>query len=480
MNAKAIKYMRLPLALLSSLHLGIFPCQSQTVSPTVDTSYHKSYENFPNPERGFFTPSNPTTTNQPLKLEDLQKVRANNRSLVRRTYLLAEFRTKPLSSAFLQMVSNDFQVARQAGVKLIIKFTYNWIGGGADAPRDTILYHLEQLQPVLANNSDVIAYMHAGFIGYWGEWNRSTNNLLNLNDIRAITFKILSVLPPERMVALRYPKHKVEIYNNSSSLDRQQAFSQSYRARTGAINECFLASSDDWGTYKDTDPEVIESEKRFLNIDNQYVVQGGETCNADSEAQPYITCDNAIKDLARMHWSDLNAEFEPDVIKLWEKQKCLPKIQRLLGYRFRLANSVISSQIKPGSEFSINLKIANDGWASPYNPRLVEVILRHSQTGAEYYLPVQADPRKWMSKTLTTLNIVGGIPNNIPPGTYDVLLNLPDPAPKLYNRPEYSIRLANKNTWEATTGYNYLLRGVTVDPNATANDYTGQQFFQLR
>jgi hypothetical protein len=375
------------------------------------------------------------------------------------------------------MVSNDFEVARQAGVKLIIKFTYNWLGGGEDASKKMILEHLEQLKPILASNADVIAYMHAGFIGYWGEWNRSTNNLLNTNDIRAIALKILSVLPPERMVALRYPKHKSEIFNNLSPLSSEEAFSGSQRSRTGAINECFLASLDDWGTYQDTDPAVIESEKNYLSQDNLHVVQGGETCNADREAQPYIQCDNALKELARMRWSDLNFEYEQEVLKLWETQGCLPEIQRRLGYRFRLESSVISSEVKPGGELSLNLKIANDGWASPYNPRLVEVILRHRRTGVKYYLPVEADPRRWLPDTITTLKVVGGIPDTISPGIYDVLLNLPDPAPELYRRPEYAIRLANENTWEAATGYNFLLPGMVVNLNAAGNKYTGDRFF---
>ena len=35
--------------------------------------------------------------------------------------------------------------------------------------------------------------------------------------------------------------------------------------------------------------------------------------------------------------------------------------------------------------------------------------------------------------------------------------------PQLSSRPEYSIRLANDNVWEAATGYNNLLRSVTVN-----------------
>jgi len=477
------KYVKFPL--VSILWFAIASCQPTVATvPSNQTTltYQSSSEDFPNPERGFFVPFNPIGNNpvSPLHLSDLQKVRTQNMSLVRRIYLLSEFREKPLSQSFLEMISQDCETARQAGVKLIIKFSYNWLEGGPDAPRDRIIAHLEQLRPILAENYDAITYIHAGFIGYWGEWNRSTNKLLNTQDMRTILFKILSVLPADRMVALRYSKNKRDIYDNQNPLTPEDAFNGTYRARTGANNECFLASIDDRGTYMSTDPTIVEREKNFLNLDNSYLVQGGETCNAEREAQPYIGCLNALKDLRQMRWSDLNSRFDQEVLKVWEAQGCMPEIKRRLGYRFRLLNSVIPHTIKPGGSFSINLTLVNDGWASPYNPRRLEAILRNRQTRKEYYLPVPEEPRLWMPGTTKIVNIKGGIPANIPPGVYEVLLNLPDPTTKLYNRPEYSIRFANLNVWEPSTGYNYLQTSVIVAPKASGGEYSGKDFFRTR
>lgn len=53
------------------------------------------------------------------------------------------------------------------------------------------------------------------------------------------------------------------------------------------------------------------------------------------------------------------------------------------------------------------------------------------------------------------------LPSSLPTGTYALLLDLPDP--QLSSRPEYSIRLANENVWEAATGLNSLLHTVTVN-----------------
>jgi hypothetical protein len=451
-----------------------------TNSSSVTTVYERSEENFPNPERGFYIRFHPigNQPSSPLELSKLQEVKSQNMTLIRRIYLIAEFKDKPLSQSFLDMVSNDCETARKAGVKMIIRFSYNWLGGGQDAPLARINSHLDQLEPVLKANYDVIAFLEAGFIGFWGEWNRSSNGLREDPEARkAVLFKALSVLPPKRMVAIRYPYYKRDAFNNENPLEPKEAFNGSYRARTGAHNDCFLADIDDGGTYNSLDLNEIDRQKTFLNLDNRYVVQGGELCHASE----YDNCPNALKELARMRWSTLN--FNPsdgaEIIEDWEKQGCLEKIKRRLGYHFRLLKSVTPLRVKPGGKFSMNFEIINDGWASPYNPRKLEVILRNLETLKEYFLPVNENPQMWMPGTTNVLQITGGLPANMPEGEYQVLLNLPDPTPRLYNRPEYSIRLANQNVWEASTGYNSLLRSVIVD-SSTGDDYSGKKFFRSR
>jgi hypothetical protein len=56
------------------------------------------------------------------------------------------------------------------------------------------------------------------------------------------------------------------------------------------------------------------------------------------------------------------------------------------------------------------------------------------------------------------------LPSNLPLGTYDLLLNLPDPTTNLRNRVAYSVRLANQSVWEVSTGYNSLLHSIRVNP----------------
>lgn len=489
MRIRIEKYIKYLLVIIISMEVA---CQSSVAEnySYMTTEYKTSEENFPNPERGFFVPVNPMGNNPvaPLKLSEMQEVRRQNMTLVRRYYLISAFRNKPLSKSFIKIVSSDLDTARKAGLKLIIRFGYNWEGGGYDASKDTILSHLEQLKPTLQANSDVITYMEAGFIGYWGQWISSSNNLVNnqtfalTNNSKAIFSKILSVLPPERMVVVPNPIQKKQMLNTTNPLSASEAFNGTAKARIGSHNDAFLMDANDGGYYT---ADNVERDKEFLSRDHLYVVQGGETGSDTGEALPYIGCSNALKDLARMRWSTLNSYNVSygdgwGVIKKWEAEGCLPKIQRRLGYRFRLINSTIPKKVKAAGTFSMKFEIVNDGWASPYNPRGLEVILRNPKTGNEYYLPVNNDPRLWLPGSTKVVNIVGGIPATMPPGEYQVLLNLPDPTSRLYKRPEYSIRLANQNIWEASTGYNSLLRSVIVGANSGGDKYSGKQFFRSR
>lgn len=478
MKFKLAKKINLSLALLMTMAIA-GSCNPATNASTITTNYQSSSEDFANPERGFSVSRLARNESEPLNLSDLQYWRSNTVTLIRRIYVIPN--NSALSQSFLDFVKNDLDTARKAGVKLFIRFTYNWDSSGTleasgkDAPKDRILSHLDQLKPILQANKDIIAFMQAGFIGSWGEWHHSSNGLDNTNDKKTILNKILSVLPSDRMVSLRYPRDKMAIFGNTA-LTPQEAFSASYKARVGAQNDCFVASIEDMGTYHWSDPNIRESEKSFLNLDNRYVVQGGETC-ATSE---YDDCPNVLKEMERMHWSQIEAEFHGDVLQGWRNQGCMEQIKRRLGYRFRLTNTKIQDRVKPAGTFSMSFTVTNDGWASLYNPRNLEVILRNTETGKKYYLPVAEPVRMWMAGATKEVKVEGGIPANMPAGKYQVLLNLPDPTSSLSNRPEYSIRLANQSTWEATTGYNSLLQSVIVDPNAAGNGYSGNKFFASR
>lgn len=430
-----------------------------------DYTYTATDELFLNPERGLSAyKSSAVSVNYALGL------RNDGLTVAQRIYSTSSFRSDSLSVSFLSRVHNDLVAAREGGIKLVMRYSYTSSQTGADASLDWIRTHIDQLGPIWRENADVIAYVEAGFIGAWGEWYYSSNNLNNTSDRRAVLYKELEELSTDRMVVVRTPGYKKAIFGNNDPLIPDSAFSGTYRARTGAHNDCFLASSTDYGTYGN-----IEADKTYLNLDNRYVPQGGETCNPSA----YSVCSNSLVDLERMHWSVLNRDYHPGVIDGWVSNGCWPEIQRRLGYRFELINTHLQDEVKPGGSLTAEFSLRNDGFASPYNPRNCEVVIRNQDTHVEYALISAEDPRFWMAGDTANVSITGGLPPEVPEGFYSVYLHLSDPQPALHYRSEYAIRLANEGVWEEASGYNDLGHVLTVSNTAAGETYSGDLFFDF-
>jgi hypothetical protein len=433
-----------------------------------------STQNFPNPERGFYQQEAPLwlgTAQNPLSSVALAQARLEGVSLLRLYFLLDEFVDKPISSVTLEFIRQQFTTARLSGMKIIPRFAYNFPQGGTypykdpDASLPQVLAHIAQLEPVLQQHADVIAFMELGFIGAWGEWHSSTNNLVDaepsakINDAsKAIVGRLLQALPSSRMVAMRYPPYKQQFYG-SAPLTSSEAFSGSPKSRMGAHNDCFLASETDWGTYPEN-ATAREALKNYLAQDNQFLPQGGETCNIAADAQPFVGCTNAIGDLERLHYTALNRGYLEDVYKLWQQQGCLEEVKRRLGYRFVLQSASFPSQVQ--TSLPLRLELQNQGFATPYNPRGVALVLRRISDGVLTSIVLHDgglkpdktfDPRFWTGTRSLETNV--SLPN-LSAGKYELFLHLFDPEPNLKNRPEYAIRFANQNVWDAALGMNKL------------------------
>ena len=453
-------------------------------------TYTPSSENFPNPERGFWhglAPFYLGTERNPVDATFLRTYRDEGISVVRLYYVIDEFRQVPLPPSFLDAFTSDFAAVRTAGLKAIPRFTYSFpcadalepcspeTYGVTDTALDIVLGHVSQLAPVLRDNADVIATVEMGFIGAWGEWHDSSSDLLSNHIVNgnslAIVNAVLDALPVTRTAVLRYPYHKVAIFG-PVPLDPDEAFSGSPKSRVGAHNDCFLSNEHDGGTYWTPYPPfgvLTEWFTQYLNLDNRFVPQTGETCSAGPDAQAYVPCPNTLAALSTMRWSMLNVDYQPQVIALWKQQGCFDEIAGRLGYRFRLVSADVPGAAFPGSTLQFALTLHNDGFASPFNPRAVELVLRQQGTAVETRIPLPTDPRFWTGGTTQELSLSAAMPANMAPGTYDVFLNLPDPEPTLRSRPEYSIRFANAGVWEAATGYNSLLTTIDVASAAPSN-----------
>jgi len=465
--------------LLSALLFGLYlsGCSKKLVDNPVQkittVEYQSIDDAFPNPERGFYKYSdcNLGTGAGMLSETILKNWRANNVTLVFRYFYLKNFRNSPLSDKALNDFDGDMAILRKSGMKCVLRFAYSSDPKEPDAPLGTIEQHLDQLKSYLEKNADVIAVMQAGFIGSWGEWYYTTNNLNNSGARYRVLSKLLASLPPSRMVQVRTPAYKQEFFQRKTALTESEAFTGKDFARVGHHNDCFLASTTDYGTYQDP-----VADKNYLSQDCLYVPIGGETCPPDGvNPADGLTAYNTMKQL---RFTYLNSDYYLGVNNLWTTDGYMSKIISDLGYRFILTGGEYTTDVSPGGAFSARIVIKNVGFASLYNERPVELILKNTDTDEIYKARLNIEPRLW--KPINAENVIAvdvGIPGDIPGGNYNLYLNLPDNAATLQSNPYFSIRLANKEVWEATTGYNNLLVTVNVKADKNVTPYSGKLYF---
>ncbi|MDR7277055.1 hypothetical protein J2S41_003833 [Catenuloplanes atrovinosus] len=436
------------------------PSQSNppTAVPGGTVSYAPTDEIFANPERGLYRHAGECDS-ATFDEATLRSYRTGAKiSLVMCVFYLRGFRTGPIGADALAHLQKQFDTVRAAGLKMVLRFAYTDSADGADATKTQVLAHLDQLEPYLRGNADVIAVMQSGFVGAWGEGyytqNFGNNGVVTAADRanrKAVHDKILQVLPTTRMVQLRTPHLKRTMYGTAALTDAQ-AYDGSAPARTGHHNDCFLADDTDQGTYLDR-----AVEHPYLRAETRYTAMGGETCAVHPT---WTQCATATAEMAGLHWTYLNVDYHPGVIDGFRTGGCMPTVETRLGYRLALVDGTFPPTATGGQHLTINLTVRNDGWSAPINPRRADLILRSTTTGTVTRLPLTADPRRWAAGTTTTVTETLTVPDTLTAGSYDLLLHLPDP--QLPTRPEYAIRTANAGIWEPATGYNNLGTTTTV------------------
>ena len=125
-------------------------------------------------------------------------------TLVQAYCYLTEFADKPISDEKLTRLQESFDNLRRRGLKAVLRFAYERATGVKEGPTlDWILRHIDQLQPLLRRNVDVVYVLQAGFIGAWGEWHSAARIANDYAPRAAIIKRLLEALPEERMLQVR-------------------------------------------------------------------------------------------------------------------------------------------------------------------------------------------------------------------------------------------------------------------------------------
>ncbi|MFY0714634.1 DUF4832 domain-containing protein [Seonamhaeicola sp. NFXS20] len=420
-----------------------------------EITYTASLEVISNPERGFMHSWSVNSEGTPLNLVTLNSLKNENVTIILRLYYLEAFKDSDLSTAQLDLIKTDFERLREAGIKCILRFAYNDDQSETDAPLNIIQTHLDQLKPIFQDNADVIAFVQAGFIGSWGEWHTTTNNLTTTENKKAVVNKLLEVLPEEIKIQLRTPLYKQEVFDYTTAIDASVGYGSSDIARVGFHNDCFLASPDDYGTYQN-----VTIEKSFISNEALFVPTGGETC--PPSGIPTASCATADTEMALLKWTYLNLDWYGPVLNVWRDNSCFDDFQRELGYRLLLKSASLQYEANSNENFELNLVVDNAGFAPVYNKKNAFLIFKSTTGETTYKKALDFDVRKVIPAVNYELNESVSL-SGIPAGEYNLFLKIEDSHETLANRPEYSIQLANSNVWDSIEGYNKLSHTLTIN-----------------
>lgn len=439
---------------------------------------------FSNPERGFITMFDGSlSTSKPCLVKGNEstldsKKSSEKMSIILVHYYLDNFRTtETLPDKVLNGFDEDMAVLRSKGMKAIIRFSYAKStyekSNGEESAKDATLAiaksHINQYKSHWQANADVIFTFQAGFIGAWGEWYYTDNygnqqGTINSNR-RQLIDALLTAVPSDRCIQLRTPLFKTGYIGDKNPLTAATAHNGTARARLAHHNDAFLERWGDMGTYEDE-----EADKAYISQETLFVPLGGESCILDqSLAEERASYEKTTAEMSYLHWTFIQSGYSTVVTNMWRNNGTFDELNKKMGYRFQLVSGSFSDQVRPGAYIDVNLRIKNVGYAPLYNERPAFIVLKNGSNTYQLRLPV--DPRSWLPNgEIAEIHEGVQVPADIPAGTYQMYLYLPDKYASVASNPAYAVRFANTNVWESSTGMNKLNATVTVSGNPIGQD----------
>ncbi len=457
-------------------------------------TYEISDSIFANPERGLqkysITDANYYTNAGYSNLNKSELVSwrtgTDKVTVIFRYFLLDAYLEQEIPSIYLENIQNDFNIIRDAGLKCLARFSYsNEQSTSPQQPiKSILLKHIGQLGLILESNKDIILTHQAGFLGTWGEWYYTNSTEFGSDgsitsaqwDARKeIIDSMLASTPKEIPVQVRYPEIKKRMYG-TTLLNETTAYQNSANARIGFFNDAFLNNWGDMGTFSvDSELEnpVGTEDYVYLSNETKYVPMSGETNGVNA---PRTNGDNALLEMDSSNWTSLNRDYYTANWNNWITSGHYDSILKGLGYRFVMKSS--SFEVN-NEKLSVTIQLENVGFARLFKKRGAYIILINNESSDEYKLKLSSDPRTWESEV--SIDEILSL-SSVPVGVYDCYLVLPDSDSLLAQRPEFSIRLANKDIWEETLGYNNLNQQITVTTTSiiqsSGNDNSEALFIQ--
>lgn len=261
--------------------------------------------------------------------------------------------------------------------EVILRITYDIEGKGMEHEPSLIKNvagHMRQLGPVIAAHADNIIVHQGIFVGSWGEMHDS--KFLSENAVCELYETLVSACGNKVRIAVRTPMQHRFIMKyltrymgtGNADTDTDNAYMDTDILRPALYNDAILSSEDDMCTYAGGRTVWADYQDEVCT----YAVCGGEAIH-DNPLNDY---DNAVKELANMHITYLNRQYDMAVLDKWRSNNGYDYIGTHLGYRFvvtdtaagRDAEEETGSKTQTGvGSIYINVRIANRGFACVYD-----------------------------------------------------------------------------------------------------------------
>ena len=444
-----------------------------------------SRDGLANPERGWrfetgvgITPADPVRFDYLRDLWPFPRYRKDGVTVTQAYCYLSRFCDGPVAQDKLDALQASFDRARADGVKLLLRFAYEFDGLAEGPTGDRVLEHVRQLTPVVRKNIDVIYCLQIGWIGLWGEFHTSIHGLERDPElVGKVLAATLEMLPEGRFTMMRrmaYRHMALKALGDDREIDATTAFTSAPHARVGFFNDATLANWHDGATFPAIEPYAAAGHPEFDEVarEGRWMPVDGELFWTEDKGRSDPVYADALRAIVRFrdhHYttfslvhgnSELDTTPRPWTIDFWKKTPVTAEllaaygvdfdpdyfagvpyrtgyefIRDHLGYRLKLAAAEFE---ETSSGLKVTARLRNYGFAPPINPRRpVWVVVDAAGACTEH--PVDFDCRTLQPGEERAFVAT------LPMLRADDRLALWFPAPEtaIQYRAEYAVRLAN-------------------------------------
>jgi hypothetical protein len=390
-----------------------------------------------------------------------------------------------LNPAVISKLEQGLALIRQAKLKVVLRFTYNWpcpspptpppscnFGQEQDAPIDVILQHMQALAPTIQNNSDVIFALQAGFIGRWGEWHDSTNGNDTPDRHNRFLDQYTALFQGRTNLEVRYPYVLLDYAHHRFG---SQGLRDLLALGIGLHDDEFGSNPSDGGTFlpapNPSPPFVYPAcllEQTAAAMARAYTMTGEVT--ATYNIQPSGSCPIGVPDptdfqsfAASYSLTTVQLGFAPGVWRNWVQTGKYNGILAAVGPHLSLISATLSHSGAGPAAQNLLITFQNAGWAALSRRRPLWLVIKQGEKVVE---------RRSLAFDLGGVSpgqsIGVRIPlsswETVPPGTYTVSLWAPESSDRLRDDPSYALLFENLAVGDPTTGLNTIASFVLANP----------------